>query len=229
MVIDKDGNIDFQEWTVPVSWSQVSLKMYQELERFYEGKDEKFDIRKVIHILCHKTEDEVNSLPIDFLENIMEKLIFLQEKPTEEEPKNWVEIDGERYTVHTENQLRTGEYIASDTVIKGDRHNYAALLAILCRKDGEIYDSKFENEVLEDRVKMWEKVSVVKVLPIVNFFLQLYILSMTPTLLSSKAKEAIDLTRKDIETLQRNGGMSKRSMRSVMKRLRKLEKSINSI
>lgn len=226
---DEIDIIDYGMWYVPTKWDDIDLGTYQDLERFYEGKDEKFDIRKVIHILCHKTEDEVNSLPIDFLENIMEKLIFLQEKPTEEEPKNWVEIDGERYTVHTENQLRTGEYIASDTVIKGDRHNYAALLAILCRKDGEIYDSKFENEVLEDRVKMWEKVSVVKVLPIVNFFLQLYILSMTPTLLSSKAKEAIDLTRKDIETLQRNGGMSKRSMRSAMKKLKKLEKSINSI
>lgn len=226
---DEIDVIDYGMWYVPTKWDDIDLGTYQELERFYEGKDEKFDIRKVIHILCHKTEDEVNSLPIDFLENIMEKLIFLQEKPTEEEPKNWVEIDGERYTVHTENQLRTGEYIASDTVIKGDRHNYAALLAILCRKDGEIYDSKFENEVLEDRVKMWEKVSVVKVLPIVNFFLQLYILSMTPTLLSSKAKEAIDLTRKDIENLQRNGEMSKRSMRSVMKKLKKLEKSINSI
>lgn len=226
---DEIDIIDYGMWYVPTKWDDIDLGTYQDLERFYEGKDEKFDIRKVIHILCHKTEDEVNSLPIDFLENIMEKLIFLQEKPTEEEPKNWVEIDGERYTVHTENQLRTGEYIASDTVIKGDKHNYAALLAILCRKEGEIYDSKFENEVLEDRVKMWEKVSVVKVLPIVNFFLQLYILSMTPTLLSSKAKEAIDLTRKDIETLQRNGGMSKRSMKSAMKRLRKLEKSINSI
>lgn len=229
MVIDKDGNIDFQEWTVPVSWSQVSLKMYQELERFYEGKDEKFDIRKVIHILCHKTEDEVNSLPIDFLEKIMEKLLFLQEKPTEEEPRNWVEIDGERYTVHTENKLRTGEYIASDTVIKGDRHNYAALMAILCRKDGEIYDSRFENEVLEDRIKMWEKVSVVKVLPIVNFFLQLYIISMSPTLLSSKVVEAINQERENILNLQKSGELSKRYTKSLMKKLRKLEKSISTI
>lgn len=226
---DEIDVIDYGMWYVPTKWDDIDLWTYQELERFYEGKDEKFDIRKVIHILCHKTEDEVNSLPIDFLENIMEKLIFLQEKPTEEEPKNWVEIDGERYTVHTENKLRTGEYIASDTVIKGDRHNYAALLAILCRKDGEIYDSKFENEVLEDRVKMWEKVSVVKVLPIVNFFLQLYILSMTPTLLSSKVVEAINQERENILNLQKSGELSKRYTKSLMKKLRKLEKSISTI
>ena len=221
--------VNYGIWDVPSKWEDIDLGTYQELERFYEGKDESFDIRKVVHILCHKTEDEINSLPIDFLEKIMEKLLFLQEKPTEEEPRNWVDIDGERYTVHTENKLRTGEYIASDTVIKGDRHNYAALMAILCRKDGEVYDSRFENEVLEDRIKLFEKQSVVKILPIISFFLQLYIISMSPTLLSSKVEEAIDLTRKDIETSATNGEISKRSMRSAMKKLKKLEKSINSI
>lgn len=221
--------ISLGEWNVPTKWEDIDLKTYQELEAYYDGKDENFDIRKVIHILCHKTEDEVNMLPMDFLEKVMEKLAFLQEKPKDEEPRNWVEIDGVRYTVHTENQLRTGEYIASDTLIKGDRHNYAALMAILCRKDGEVYDSRFENEVLEGRIKMWEKVPVVDVLPIIGFFLQLYIASMTPTLLYSKVMEAIDLTRKDIETLQTNGELSKRYTKSLMKRLRKLEKSINYI
>ena len=225
----KDDIIDLGSWNVPTSWNDITLKTYSDLERFYDGKDENFDIRKVIHILCHKTEDEVNMLPMDFLEKVMEKLAFLQEKPKDEEPRNWIEIDGVRYTVHTENQLRTGEYIASDTLIKNDRHNYAALMAILCRKDGEVYDSRFENEALEGRIKMWEKVPVVDVLPIVSFFLQVYIASMTPILLSSKIREAIDLTRKDIETLQTNGEISKRSMKSAMRKLKKLEKSINSI
>lgn len=221
--------ISLGEWNVPTKWEDIDLKTYQELEAYYDGKDENFDIRKVIHILCHKTEDEVNMLPMDFLEKVMEKLAFLQEKPKDEEPRNWVEIDGVRYTVHTENQLRTGEYIASDTLIKGDRHNYAALMAILCRKDGEVYDSRFENEVLEGRIKLFEKQPIVKILPIIGFFLQLYIASMTPTLLYSKVMEAIDLTRKDIETLQTNGEISKRSMKSAMRKLKKLEKSINSI
>lgn len=228
--MDKNDNIiDLGNITVPTSWDDITLKKYSEIERFYENTDKNIDIREIIHILIDKDIDYVNSLPIDFLENIMEKLIFLQEKPTEEEPRNWVDIDGERYTVHTENQLRTGEYIASDTVIKGDRHNYAALLAILCRKEGELYDSKFENEVLEDRIKLFEKQSVVKILPIISFFLQLYIISMSPTLLSSKVVEAINLTRKDIETSATNGEISKRSMRSAMKKLKKLEKSISTI
>ena len=226
--MDKNENIiDLGVWNVPSSWDEVTLKQYQEIERYYDGKDKGFDIREVLHILTNHSEDEINMLPLDFLEKIMEKLSFITEPINEEEPRNWIEIDGERYTVHTEQQLKTGEYIASDTLLKGDKHNYSGLLAILCRKEGEIYDSKFENEVLDDRIKLFEKQPITKILCIIGFFLQLYIASMTPTLLSSKVREAIDLTRKDIETSAKNGELTKRSMKSAMKKLRKLEKSIN--
>lgn len=226
--MDKNENIiDLGVWNVPKSWDEVTLKQYQEIERYYDGKEENFDVRKVLHILTNHTEDEINMLPIDFLEKIMGSLSFLQEPIKEEEPRNWIDIDGERYTVHTEQQLKTGEYIASDTALKGDKHNYAGLLAILCRKEGELYDSKFEAEVLEDRIKLFEKQPITKILCIIGFFLQLYITYMTPTLLSSKVREAIVLTRKDIEISVKNGELTKRSMKSAMKKLRKLEKSIN--
>lgn len=221
--------IDLGSWTVPTDWSQVSLKMYQEIERYYEGKDEHFDVRKVLNILTNHTEDEINMLPLEYLEEIMGKLNFLSELPREEEPRNWCEINGERYTVHTEQKLKTGEYIASDTALKGDKHNYAAIMAVLCRKDGELYDSHFENEVLEGRIKLFEEQPITKILPIIGFFMRCYIISMTPSLLCLKAKEAIDHTRKDIETLQKNGQISKHFTRSAMKRLQKLEKSINTI
>jgi hypothetical protein len=221
--------IDFGQWVVPVRWEDVTLKQFQEIERFYEDKDKDFDVREVLHIFTNKGIDEINALPLEFLEEIMSKMVFLQEKPTEKKPTNSVEIKGEKYTIHTENKLKVGEYVATDTAMKGDKHNYAAILAILCRKDGELYDSKFENEVLEDRIKMWEKVPVVDVLPLIGFFFELYITLQMPTLLSSKMVEAIDLTRKDIETSHRNGEISRLSMKSAMRKLKKLEKSINSI
>lgn len=226
---NEENVIDLGVWNVPTSWDEVTLRQYQEIERYYEGKDEHFDVRKVLNILTSHTEDEINMLPLEYLEEIMEKLNFLSSLPKEEEPRNWCEINGERYSVHTEQKLKTGEYIASDTALKGDKHNYAAIMAVLCRKDGELYDSHFENEVLEGRIRLFEEQPVTKILPIISFFLRLYAVSMMPTLLSSKAKELVDLTRKDIETLQKNGEISRHSMKSAMKRLRKLEKSINTI
>lgn len=225
----KEEIIDLGSWTCPSSWDEVSLKTYQEVERYYEGKENGFDVRQVLHIFTNHTEDEINALPLEFLEEIMGNLSFLQTKPSEEEPRNWIEIDGERYVIHTENKLKVGEYIASDTALKGDKHNYAAILAVLCRKDGEIYDSRFENEVLEERIRLFENQPITKILPIIGFFLNLYVTLQMPTLLSSRIREAIDLTRKDIETSATNGVLSKRSMKSAMKRLKKLEQSINSI
>lgn len=226
---DEENIIDLGSVTVPTSWNDITLKTFQEIERYYADTDKQFNVIDVLDILIDKDRDYIMSLPEEFLTHILEKLQFLQTKPEEKEPRNWVDIKGERYTVHTENKLRVGEYIATDTAMKGDRHNYAAILAILCRKDGEIYDSRYENEVLEDRIKLWESVPVVDVLPIIGFFLHLYITLQTPTLLSSKVEELASLIAKDIETSHKNGEISKRSMKSAMRKLKKLEKSINSI
>ena len=228
--MEENNVIDYGKWIVPTSWNQITLKQYQEIEAFYDNAENKsFDVREVIHILCNKTIDEVNALPVEFLDDIMEKMSFLQTKVTEQEPTNTLTINGEKYVVNIQNKLKVGEYVAVDSIIKDDKHNYAAMLAILCRKEGELYDSKFENEVLEDRVHLWEQQPITDVLRVISFFLQCYMISATPILLSSKIKEAIDHTRKDIETSHKNGEISKRSMKSAMKKLRKLEKSIKII
>ena len=228
--MEENSNIkDFGEITVPTSWKDISLRKFQEIERYYGDKDRKFDIREVVHILIDKDIDYVNSLPLSFLESISEKLEFLSKAPEEKEPINSIVIDGERYFINMQSKLKVGEYVAADTVMKGDKHNFAALLAILCRKDGEVYDSHFENEVVEERVRMFEEQPILDVLPLCTFFLGCWEILQMPSLLSLKARELIDLTRSNGESLARDGEISRRCMRSVNKRLKKLEKYINSI
>ena len=226
---DKEIIKDFGEYNVPTSWSDITLKQYQEIERYYADKDKKFDVRDVLHILTNHSIDDINELPMAFTEKILEKLSFLMDKPEEKEPSNKITIDGENYIINFQNKLKTGEYIAADSIIKDDPHNYAAILAVLCRKEGEIYDSKFENEVIDDRIKMFENQPVMNIFSLISFFLSLYLVLETPTLLSMEIKEGINLMRKDIESSHQNGEISKRSMKSAMKKLKKLEKSINSI
>ena len=227
----EDNNvIDYGSISIPEKWEDINLKTYQEIEKYYEDKkEENFDVFDVIDILTGKDKDYIKSLPMEFLNTVLDKLSFLSKEPQAPEPTNSLTIDGETYTIHFENQLKVGEYIAADSILKSDRHNYAALLAILCRKNGELYDSHFENEVIEDRIKFWEKQPVTKVLNLITFFLQLANLLYLPTLLSSQVEEAISLTAKNIETSHKNGEISKRSMKSAMKKLTKLEKSIKNI
>lgn len=228
--MEENNVIDYGKWIVPTSWNQITLKQYQEIEAFYDNTENKsFDVREVINILCNKTIDEVNALPVEFLDDIIEKMSFLQTKVTEEEPTNTLTINGEKYVVNIQNKLKVGEYVAVDSIIKDDKHNYAAMLAILCRKEGELYDSKFENEILEDRVHMWEQQPITDVLRVISFFLQCYMISATPILLSSKIKEAIDQERENILNLRKSGDLSMFSTKRAIRKLKKLEKSIKNI
>lgn len=161
---------DFKEWKVPTRWEDLTLKTYQDIERYYKDGDKEFNVIDVLDILTDKTRDEINELPAEFLEIILTHLSFLTTAPEVDEPSNKITINGETYAVNVMEKLKVGEYVAVDTILKNDRHDYASILAILCRKQGEVYDSKYEAEIFEDRKKMFEEQPVIKILPIVNFF-----------------------------------------------------------
>ena len=222
---------DFGEWKVPSSWDELTLGKFQELERFYDGdeNERKFDVRDVLDLMTDRTKDEINELPIEFTDSLLRKMYWLHEQPQFGKPSNKITIDGVQYTVHNENEMKFGEYVALDTALKGDKHNYAAMLAILCRKEGEIFDSKFENEVLPSRIEFWKNVSVMKVMPIVSFFLELSSMSLQVSQLSLEIQEGINHILKHIETSKRNGVFSELYIRLQMRKLKKLQKSIRNI
>ena len=223
---------DFGEWKVPQSWDDLTLGKFQELERLYDGeedKERKFDVRDVLDLMTDRTKDEINELPIEFTDMLLRKMYWLHEQPQFGKPSNKVTIDGVQYTVHNENEMKFGEYVALDTAMKGDKHNYAAMLAILCRKDGEVFDAKFENEILPSRIEFWKNVSVMKVMPIVSFFLELSSMSLQVSQLSSEIQEGINHILKHIETSKQNGVFSALYTKWQVRKLKKLQKSIKNI
>ena len=223
---------DFGEWKVPSSWDDLTLGKFQELERLYDtedGNERKFDVRDVLDLMTDRTKDEINELPIEFTDSLLRKMYWLHEQPQFGKPSNKITIDGVQYTVHNENEMKFGEYVALDTALKGDKHNYAAMLAILCRKDGEIFDAKFENEILPSRIEFWKSVSVMKVMPIVSFFLELSSMSLQVSQLSLEVQEGINHILKHIETSKQNGVFSALYTKWQVRKLKKLQKSIKNI
>ena len=223
---------DFGEWKVPSSWDDLTLGKFQELERLYDGDDDKerkFDVRDVLDLMTDRTKDEINELPIEFTDMLLRKMYWLHEQPQFGKPSNKITVDGVQYTVHNENEMKFGEYVALDTAMKGDKHNYAAMLAILCRKEGEIFDAKFENEILPSRIEFWKNVSVMKVMPIVSFFLELSSMSLQVSQLSSEIQEGINHILKHIETSKQNGVFSALYTKWQVRKLKKLQKSIKNI
>ena len=220
-----DNTIDYGQWTVPTSWDEITLKMFEDIERYYDDKDKKFDARDVLQIFTNKSMDEINALPMELTELLMNKLLFLQEKPKDIEPSNKVKIDGEEYIINVMEKLKTGEYVTIDTILKGDKYDYGSILAVICRKKDEVYDSKFEAEVFEKRKEMWERQPIMKIMPTLGFFLNLYMTLRIPTQLSLEVEEELNHIQKRIETSEKLGAFRKRYLNWRMRRLRKLLKS----
>lgn len=206
---EENNNIDLGSWTCPVRWSDITLKQFQDIQRYYADKEKKVDVRDIVHILCNKTRDEVNLLPTEFLEKILENLSFLSEEPVHQEPQSSIVIKGEKYVINIMEKLKAGEYIDTDTLIKQDKYNYAALFAILCRKEGEIYNDDFIANTLDDRIKMFEEQPVTNIFPLVSFFMNCFLTLRRPFLLYSAVEEAINLTQKNIENSVNDGDISK--------------------
>ena len=223
-----DNKIDYGQWTVPTSWDEITLKMFEDIERYYDDKDKKFDARDVLQIFTNKSMDEINALPMELTEMLMDKLLFLQEKPQDVEPSNKVKIDGEEYIINVMEKLKTGEYVTIDTILKGDKYDYGSILAVICRKKDEVYDSKFEAELFEKRREMWERQPIMKIMPTLGFFLNLYMTLRIPTQLSLEVEEELNRIQKRIETSEKLGAFRKRYLNWRMRRLRKLLKSSKS-
>lgn len=227
--MDNENTIDFGKWTVPTKWDDVTLEMFQKIEKYYSSKDKDFDVRDVLDIFTDHTRDEIDQLPINFTEKLMNELSFLKEQPNYGDASPKIEIDGEEYCINVMEKLKTGEYVAIDTILKSDPHDYISILAVLCRKNGEIYDSKFEAEVFEERQKLFAKQPIMKIMPLLSFFLSLFIVRMTHSQLYSEVEEGLNLIQQNIDNSENLGVFKRRSLNSQMKKLRKLLKSNKNI
>ena len=227
--MDNENVIDFGSWHCPKSWDELTLKQFQEIEKYYSGKDKNFDVREVLYIFTDHTRDEIDQLPINFTDKLLNELSFLKEQPKYGDASASIEIDGEKYSINVMEKLKTGEYVAIDTILKSDPHDYISILAVLCRKNGEIYDSKFEAELFEERQKLFAKQPIIKIMPLISFFLNLYILRMTHSQLYSEVEEGLNLIQQNIDSSENLGVFKRHALNSQMKKLRKLLKSNKSI
>ena len=225
----KEENIyDFKKWNVPTRWDEINLKTWSKIQQLYT-ENENEALIELISILCNKKRSEVQELPTSFLEIILTHLQFLYTPIPKVEPKPYIEINNERYEINIMEKMRTGEYIDINTILKDDKYSYATILAILCRKKGEMYNDTYIAEKLNDRIKMFENLPITEVLPIITFFLNCYLLSEVTTQLYTTIEDGVKDIRKNIQILHQNGEVSKRSMKSVEKTLRNLEKRLKSL
>ena len=226
-----ENTIDYGNWICPTSWADITLEQLQKIQGLYSGDNQtERNIIDYIHILTNHTREEVEALPYEFTERLLEEMSFLLTPLPEVKPSTEVYVNGEKYIANTQEKMKTGEFVATQMALQNDSNNYAAILAIIARKEGEKYDSQFENEVLAERIELFKQAKALDVLPLVTFFLQRYAVLEMPTQLSGAIEEEIDdLYAKLTESSTKSGLGSKLSTWRQKRTLRKLKKSIRAI
>lgn len=205
---------DFGEITLPRGWEEITLKQFSEISKIDDDMSAEDKFVRIVEILSGKDREFMNSLPYDFIQSIWLHLSFLEKEPQYGEPKASIEIGKDVYRINVEEKLKFGEYVAFNMIAKNNPTGYAQMLGVLCRKDGEAYDSYYENEVLPKRIEMFENVPVLEVLPLCAFFLQLLGVYLTGTNIFSEAKEYISLIAQSIQDSMNNGEFSRLSTHS---------------
>lgn len=218
--------LELGQYNIPTKWEEVTLKQFQQILEL----EDKNDNLSILAIMLGKTKEEVQQLPSKVLTLFYQNLNFFKEEP-KTESDNKLTINDELYVINDKDNMKVGEYADFNEILQYDRNNYAYMLAILCRKEGEVYDDKFIAEKLNKRKEMFENIPVTEALKTVNFFFQKYISLKTNTMNYSTAlKEEVEsLIAESIKDLRKNGGFTKPlNLRAIMK-LKKLKKQLKYI
>lgn len=221
---------DFGEWNIADNWGDVTLKQFTELMKLNDNGIK--DVRDVIAILSDHTKEEINLLPIDFIESMMARLTFLNKAP-EVNNSNEIKIDGEVYFINVMEKLKFGEFVDVNSAIQSDALNYAAFLAILCRKKDEQYNDDFIANKLEERIEMYNNQPITKILPVIGFFLNLWRISKAPSQASmTEIQQTANQLLTETENTWKNLGFRKRysiwGIKTYLK-LKKYRKQISQL
>lgn len=223
--MENDNKYNFN---IPTSWNDITLKTWQEIQKIYTEK-ENITIKDILQILIGKSKEEIDQLPASIINKLINNLSFLTQMPTDK-MTNEVIINGEKYKVKTETEMRFGEFVDSQDIMQRDKHNYAALFAVICRKEDEEYNDDFIEKKFEERVKIFEDAKVTDIYPVISFFFQS--LTLSPNIIhryTDKMKEAGIRLVDSIENSQNCGDGKKLYTKSQMKKLHKLKEYLKSI
>lgn len=221
--------MDFGKITVPTKWDDITLKQFQELMKIYNQEDK--DILDILSLFTQKSKKELRQMPSEFIETMLVHLQFMNTK-LEAEPSSQIDIDGKIYKINYTEKLKFGEFVDVETLIKEDKYNWAAILAMLCRLEGEVYDDDFIADKLDGRIKMYEELPINKTLQLINFFLKLKLRYITYSLRSSTLKEGKEEVESLVQSIRdslKDGAGTRLNSIYAKIELKKLEKQLRCI
>lgn len=216
---------------VPTNWGEIKLKHY---ENFYKDRPESTRERvALVAKICEIEPAKLLSLPADIFNIVVERSFFIFEEYIAE-PSPKVIINGTTYVIPIEEKLSLGAYIDADEAQKAGTEVLSTILAIVCRPVNEAYD----DELTEQRAKMFGELPMTQVWPLLAFFLRCKCVLENRTTAFTNLTQAVELLPPNIlHSLKLGDGIKLLQMwriikyyfliRSLRYRLRRLLRSYN--
>lgn len=179
-------SFDEQQITVPESWSDIRLGDY---ERWFRADpQDKMEQVKLVADICRIDPETLLENPTQVFDVICDTVKFVF-RDYDGVPSERLLLDDVEYLITCTNELTLAEWVDVEAVFESESESRLSdILSILCRPQGEAYDSK----VSEGRKEMFRNLAMDKVLPLLAFFLLRKERLQTVSNLYSEVKELAD-------------------------------------
>ena len=178
------------EFKLPESWSEVTIKQFQEIEALQIEKETERSLAYLEIFTGIKSED-LRALPFTDLLNLDKEIGFINSN-NKAEIKYIIDVDGVKYGLQYDfTKMKTSEYIDFDTLVTSENviGNIHAILALLYRpivkdgkgkKDYKIEDYTSDN--LMERAEIFREEMSVEIMLSAFTFLQAVVLDLSGNL-----------------------------------------------
>lgn len=191
------------EYNIPTNWSEVTLKQWSNYVRYIsqqEEKKEEIDYMKILEMFSDIPRETILQIPVELFEKIFKHLSFLNDDMSKEKAEDNVTIGEETYYINHLEKMKVQEYLDMTRTLESDKYNYSMILAILCRKKDEQYNDDFIANELNDRIKMYEGLTVDKAFKLISFF---FVLRVKYEILFQNSSK-VDLLKERLTELVKN-------------------------
>ena len=209
-------------YNVPEGWNNVTLGQYEKW--FNYTADTKMKEVELVSLISTIPFDLLSTLPLSFYTEVLNMVSFAF-AGNEYKPSNKIVIDDEVYSVSIKDELTLAQYVDVEATFEEDGNDsrLSEILAIVCLKKGEKYNSK----ILKERKKLFQGLKMNEVFPLLAFFLQLKKNLLKITTFYSKVVEQANQFADLIRTSAENGDGTKLLPKLQRMKYRSLMKSLN--
>ncbi len=176
-MISVEITIDDQtkQYEFPNSWNEITIDKYKKLYSIPQAEDNNlmysFDLLNAISGI---EKDILYLMAIEDFKSLIDQLKFIY-TPVESTQVEYVEVNGEKYYLHTDySKYTAGEIISIDTILKKYNQNYVLcideLLCIFLRKKVDDKIEKFTTDLFKRR-ELFSTIPISDVNNVFVFFL----------------------------------------------------------